>query len=128
MTNLLLYDHQASICSQMARLALVEKGLQFERRQVDIMEVNEQFEPWYVALNPRAVVPTLQIDEEIVTDTIHIVNRLQAMRGADLSGDATTQDWLRDIMAPQLRAESAWRVVWSSINLGRKVRSPNACW
>ncbi len=100
MTEPVLYDHTGSICSQMARLALVEKGLAFRRRQVDIMETNEQFEAWYVALNPRAVVPTLQIGDEIVTDTICIVNRVQRFPGPDLSGDATTQDWLRDIMAP----------------------------
>lgn len=100
MPDLVLYDHVSSICSQMARLALVEKGLSFNRRQVDIMETNEQFEPWYVALNPRAVVPTLQIDDEIVTDTIRIVNRVQQFAGPDLSGDSTAQDWLREIMAP----------------------------
>jgi glutathione S-transferase len=83
----------------MARLALVEKGLNFRRRQVDIMDSHEQFEPWYVALNPRAVVPTLQIGDEVVTDTIRIVNRVQTMEGHDLSGDETTQHWLKDIMA-----------------------------
>lgn len=99
MQELTLYDHRSSICSQMARLALVEKRLSFQRRQIDIMDTNEQFEPWYVALNPRAVVPTLQIDDEVVTDTIRIVNRAQKMPGPDLSGDETTQDWLKDIMA-----------------------------
>ena len=98
MPDLLLYDHPSSICSQMARLALVEKGLDFTRRTIDIMETSEQFEPWYVALNPRAVVPTLRIGEEIVTDTIRIVNRVDTFDGHDLSGDATTQGWLRDIM------------------------------
>lgn len=95
-----LYDHTGSICSQMARLALVEKAVPFQRRPVDIMETNEQFEPWYVALNPKAVVPTLVVGDEVVTDTIRIVNRVQAMDGPDLSGDETTQGWLRDIMAP----------------------------
>ena len=81
----------------MARLALVEKGVSFQRRQIDIMETNEQFEPWYVALNPKAVVPTLQIGSEVVTDTINIVNRAQDFDGPDLSGDATTQTWLKDM-------------------------------
>ena len=99
MTDLLLYDHRSSICSQMARLALVEKELAFRRQSVDIMETNEQFEPWYVALNPRAVVPTLSIDGEIVTDTLKIVDRADALPGPDLSGDATTHRWLQDIMA-----------------------------
>jgi glutathione S-transferase len=100
MADLLLYDHTGSICSQMARLALVEKNLSFRRRQVDIMETNEQFETWYVALNPRAVVPTLQIGDEIITDTIRIVNRVQQLPGPDLSGNETMQDWLCEIMAP----------------------------
>lgn len=96
----ILYDHTGSICSQMARLALFEKAVQFQRRPIDIMETNEQFEPWYVALNPKAVVPTLVLGTEVVTDTIRIVNRLQALDGPDLSGDATMQSWLKDIMAP----------------------------
>jgi glutathione S-transferase len=73
---ILLYDYPSSICSQMARLALVEKGVPFARRTVDIMETAEQFQPWYTALNPKAVVPTLAIGEEIVTDTIRIVHRV----------------------------------------------------
>ena len=96
----ILYDHKSSICSQMARLALVEKAVLFDRRQIDIMETNEQFEPWYVALNPKAVVPTLVLGANVVTDTIRIVNRVQALDGPDLSGGATTQGWLKDIMAP----------------------------
>jgi len=53
-----------------------------------------------VALNPRAVVPTLAIgDDEVVTDTIRIVNRVQAFDGPDLGGGATVRGWLRDIMA-----------------------------
>lgn len=96
---LVLYDHRASICSQMARLALVEKQLAFERHAIDIMDTSEQFEPWYVALNPRAVVPTLTIGDEVVVDTIAIVNRLDTMDGPDLSGDDTAQDWLKAIMA-----------------------------
>lgn len=99
--KLLLYDHRSSICSQMARLALVEKGLAFDRHEIDIMDRQEQFDAWYVALNPRAVVPTLRIGaDEIVTDTIRIVNRLHDLDGPDLRGDADTQPWLRDIMAP----------------------------
>ncbi len=99
MTELILYDHSSSICSQMARLALVEKGANFRRRQIDIMDTNEQFEQWYVALNPKAVVPTLRIGDEVVTDSINIVNRVQTFDGPDLAGDATTQSWLKDIMS-----------------------------
>lgn len=100
MSDIVLYDYAGSICSQMARLALVEKGVSFRRHEIDIMDSNEQFEPWYVALNPKAVVPTLKIGDEIVTDTVKIATRVQSMAGPDLSGDQTTQAWLQDIMAP----------------------------
>ena len=59
--KVVLYDYPTSICSQMARLALLEKGVPFERRNIDIMKKAEQFEPWNTALNPKAVVPTLEI-------------------------------------------------------------------
>ena len=74
--NVVLYDYPTSICSQMARLALLEKSVPLERRNIDIMKKAEQFEPWYTALNPKAVVPTLAIDDEIVTDTVRIVYRI----------------------------------------------------
>jgi glutathione S-transferase len=84
--KVLLYDYPTSICSQMARLALVEKGVPYQRRNVDIMDAAEQFEPWYTALNPKAVVPTLAIDGEIVTDTIRIVHRIDR----DFTGPSLT--------------------------------------
>ncbi len=99
MTGAVLYDHTVSICSQMARLALAEKGISYRRRQVDIMQTSEQFEPWYIALNPRAVVPTLAIGDKIVTDTIRIVNRVDQMPGPDLSGGPQTHAWLSEIMS-----------------------------
>ena len=76
--NVLLYDYPTSICSQMARLCLVEKGVSFRHQTIDIMDKAEQFEPWYTALNPNAVVPTLAIGDEIVTDTKRIVRRIDA--------------------------------------------------
>lgn len=46
--------------SQMARLAVVGKECHFKRHSIDIIETSEQFEPRYVAINPRTVVPTLR--------------------------------------------------------------------
>jgi glutathione S-transferase len=101
MKDLLLYDFPGSICSQMARLAIVEKGLAFTRQTIDIMKTAEQFEPWYIALNPAAVVPTLKDGDVIVTDTVRIVNHINQYPGPDLThGDAPeVQDWLKRIMA-----------------------------
>ena len=63
--GVLLYDYPGSICCQMVRLTLAEKGVAYEKRNVDIMDKAEQFEPWYTALNPKAVVPTLAIGEAV---------------------------------------------------------------
>lgn len=78
MSNVLLYDYPGSICSQMARLALEEKGVTYARQTIDIIKTHEQFEPWYIALNPKSVVPTLRIDDMIITDTINIVKRVES--------------------------------------------------
>ncbi len=100
MVDLLLYHYPGSICSQMARLALVEKGVAFRLQTIDIMKTSEQFQPWYTALNSAAVVPTLKIDDQIVTDTINIVNRIDTLPGPDLGlgQNPAVQDWLRRIM------------------------------
>lgn len=88
----------------MARLALVEKGVPFARRTVDIMVAAEQFEPWYTSLNPKAVVPTLSIDGEIVTDTINIVHRVDrgfdgpALTPADAAQAEAMDAMMADIM------------------------------
>lgn len=101
MVQVLLYDYPGSICSQMARLALVEKGVAFERQTVDIMRAKDQFEPWYVALNPKSVVPTLRIDDEIITDTVNIVQAVDArFEGPSLTPSDPDQmnQMMRDIM------------------------------
>jgi glutathione S-transferase len=103
--KIILYDYPASICCQMTRLVLAEKGRPFERRHVDIMGAAEQFEAWYTALNAKAVVPTLLIGDEVVTDTIRIVNRIdREFEGPRLTPDdkdqaKATQRMMRDIMA-----------------------------
>ena len=103
-TKILLYDFPGSICCQMTRLALAEKGVSYECQTVDIMEAAEQFEPWYTALNPKAVVPTLVIDDEIVTDTIRIVHRVDkdfegpSLTPANANGAKTMDQMMRDIM------------------------------
>jgi glutathione S-transferase len=103
--TVLLYDYPTSICCQMTRLTLVEKGVPYTRRTVDIMDRAEQFEPWYTALNPRAVVPTLAIGDEIVTDTLRIVPRIDAefdgpaLTPADGQAAAAMTATMRDVMS-----------------------------
>jgi glutathione S-transferase len=100
-----LYDFPRSICCQMARLALAEKGVDYARRTIDIgKDANEQFDAWYVELNPKAVVPTLAVGDEIINDTKNIVRRVdEGFDGPPLTPqdpserEAMTQ-WMNDIM------------------------------
>ncbi len=83
MSKLTLYNFDLSVCSMKTRLALEEKGLPWENRQVDILRAHEQLEPWYIRLNERAVVPTLIDGEEIVTDSARIIRRIANLAGGN---------------------------------------------
>ena len=58
---LTLYDFGNSVCCQKVRITLVEKGLTWDARKVDLFKT-EQYDPDYLKLNPKGVVPTLVHD------------------------------------------------------------------
>lgn len=72
---LTLYHHGSSACAAKVRFALAEKQLDFESRYIDLMR-GEQFAPDYVALNPKAVVPTLVHDDAVITESTVICEYL----------------------------------------------------
>ena len=122
--NVVLYDYPTSICSQMARLALLEKSVPFERRNIDIMKKAEQFEPWYTALNPKAVVPTLAIDDEIVTDTVRIVYRIDGdFDGPRLTPVEPENAEAMDPMAARPKRQSGWKTARHSDSLFSRLYS-----
>lgn len=65
---LTLYNTNHSTCSQKARLALQEKGLDFKDHQISLRDL-EQFSDWYMKLNPNGVVPTLQHDDKVIIES-----------------------------------------------------------
>jgi glutathione S-transferase len=70
-----LYHGRTSVCSVKARLALAEKGVEFESRLLTLR--GDQFDPAYMKLNPNAVVPTLTHDEAVIIEStviMHYVN------------------------------------------------------
>ena len=73
---LVLYHHGSSACAAKVRFALAEKALPWESRYVDILR-GEQFAPAYVALNPKAVVPTLVHDGAVVVESTVICEYLE---------------------------------------------------
>jgi len=52
-----LYHSVNSVCAQKVRVALAEKGLEYESHLMTLR--GDQFEPAYMKLNPNGVVPTL---------------------------------------------------------------------
>ena len=65
---LTLYTYHNSICTQKALITLDLKGQVYDRKNVDLFK-NEQFEPWYLKVNPKGVVPALDHDGRVVTES-----------------------------------------------------------
>ena len=71
----ILYNAPQSTCSQRVRFVLNAKQLPFEEKKLDLL-AGDQLKPDYLALNPNGVVPTLDHDGEIVTDSSVIIEYL----------------------------------------------------
>ena len=63
-----LYHHGSSACAAKVRFALAEKRLGWTGHYVDILK-GEQFRPEFLAVNPKAVVPVLVHDGDIVPES-----------------------------------------------------------
>jgi len=70
-----LYHHGSSVCAAKVRWAMVIKNLDFEAHYIDILK-GEQFDPEYVKLNPKSVVPTLVHDGNVITESTVIMEYL----------------------------------------------------
>lgn len=66
--TLTLYHSVESTCAQKVRLVLKEKGLQWEEIRLNLRR-GDQFSPEYLRLNPKAVVPTLIHDDEVIRES-----------------------------------------------------------
>ena len=62
-----LYHHGSSVCAAKVRFALGEKGLEWQGHYLDILK-GDQFDPQYMKLNPKALVPTLLHDGNVVVE------------------------------------------------------------
>src|SRR5262249_49388782 len=66
--DLVLYDAPGSPCARRVRIVLLEKGLQWTTRLLDLTKL-EQKSPAYLALNPNGVVPTLLHGDRVVYES-----------------------------------------------------------
>lgn len=97
---LTLYHAWGSTCSQKVRLALAEKGVDYESRLLNLRRF-EQFSPEFLAVNPDAVVPVLVHDGfKVRESTIINVYVDEAfpdvpLRPRDARGRARVAEWSR---------------------------------
>ena len=71
-----LYHHGSSVCAAKVRMYMHEKKLDWNGHYIDILK-GDQFDPDYLKLNPKAVVPTLVHDGEIICDSTVICEYLE---------------------------------------------------
>ena len=67
-----LYHHHQSVCAAKSRLAIEEKGLEWEGEIIRLRE-RDQHAPEYLALNPFGLVPMLDHDGRIVVES-NVIN------------------------------------------------------
>jgi maleylacetoacetate isomerase len=75
MARPILYDYPRSSAAYRVRIALHLKGVDYERRVVNLLD-GEQRSADYRALNPQGLVPMLAIDGHRLTQSLAIINYL----------------------------------------------------
>ena len=77
MSTLVLYDYWRSSAAYRVRIALALKGLDWESRPIDLA-AGEQGGAPYRALNPQGLVPALAVDGLLLTQSLAIIDYLDA--------------------------------------------------
>ena len=77
MSELILYDFGNSVCCQKVRITLRAKGLEWRAVSVDLFTA-AQYDPEYLKLNPKGVVPTLVHDGKPVIESTLICEYIDA--------------------------------------------------
>lgn len=78
-----LHYYPTSHWSRVIALLLEEHGLAYERVVVDITR-NASFEPEYIRINPRGVVPTVVDDGQVIWDARRIAEHLDERAGGNM--------------------------------------------
>jgi maleylacetoacetate isomerase len=75
MSRIVLYDYYRSSACYRVRIALNLKGIDYEKRKVDLID-GAQNSDEYRGLNPQGLVPMLEIDGHRLTQSLAIINYL----------------------------------------------------
>jgi maleylacetoacetate isomerase len=74
---MLLHDYFRSSAAYRVRIALNLKGVVYARREVKLLE-HQQRSPEHLALNPQGLVPALEVDGMVLTQSLAIIDWLDA--------------------------------------------------
>ena len=81
-----LYHANWSLCSQMVRVALYEKGIAFEEIHIKLCDQyseGENLNKSFLKINPLATVPAISIDDNIFIDSANIIKKLNTIDGTN---------------------------------------------
>ncbi|XP_066148080.1 ganglioside-induced differentiation-associated protein 1 isoform X2 [Euwallacea fornicatus] len=73
--GLVLYYNEYSFYSQKVVMALYEKHLPFTPHSIEL--TGEQYQPWFLQINPKGEVPVLQDTGKIISDSARIIDYLE---------------------------------------------------
>lgn len=83
MSGVVLYDYWRSSASYRLRIALNLAGIPYESRSVDLV-AGAHKSPEHLALNPQGLVPVLEIDGQLFTQSLAILSYLDQTRDLGL--------------------------------------------
>ena len=84
--NIILYHANWSFCSQMVRVALLEKGFSFDERHIKLCDQypeGENIDRDYLAINPLGTVPAIEIDGSVICGSEEIIYQLDKIDSND---------------------------------------------
>lgn len=79
MSRIILHDYWRSSAAYRVRIALALKGLSYDRIPVDLA-AGAQHQPAHLAVNPQGLVPVLEIDGLVLTQSMAIIEYLDETR------------------------------------------------
>jgi glutathione S-transferase len=97
---IIVYNYPLSPCGEKVRFALLEKGLAFTDRHVDLGN-KENLQPDFLSLNPKGLVPVLVDGTVVVSDSTVIIEYLEdrwpdnPLRPATPLGRAHMRRWTK---------------------------------
>ena len=97
-----LYHNDMSTCSQKARFVLAEKGIEWEGQELDLRR-GDQLQPEFLKINPKGLVPVLDHDGIIVSESNIIIEYLNEvyphppLLPAEPAGRAKARWWMKKL-------------------------------